>query len=198
MKKVAKIALIFISLMILGVVCIIPVKAQPQSTQYFINADGNLTPSTTLINISGNTYSLSGDINGSIEVDKSGITIEGNGYSLKGSNGMGIWLKAVNSITIKDLTVEGFFQSALYLTSSSDNNIYNDSFSSNDYCGINLIDSSNDNNIYDNNVTNNIFAGIVLSCSSPIPSEGSGCNQNKIFLNNSLNSFYCCSSLCYC
>jgi hypothetical protein len=49
MKKTAALALILISLMTLGVVCVRSIKAQYQGS-FTINADGSVSPSTAPIN----------------------------------------------------------------------------------------------------------------------------------------------------
>jgi parallel beta-helix repeat protein len=157
-----------------------------------IDTDGSITPSTASIFVSGNTYYFTETINGTLEIrGTNNIVIDGNGFTLQGPGGMGIWLNSVHNVTITNLTIQGFFQSALYLTNSCNNSIYNNNLNSNGYCGVELEHASNDNNIFGNNITNNYFAGIRLGNNSPIPSSGSGSDFNRIYDNNiSINEHY--------
>lgn len=157
-----------------------------------IDTDGSIKPSTSLIISSGNIYYFTDKINGQIEIRlKSNIILDGNGYTLQGPGGMGIWLNHVHNVTITNLTIQGFFQSGLYLTASCNNTIYNNNLNSNDYCGIELENASNNNNIFGNNITSNNFAGIRLSNNSPNPSVGVGSDFNNMYYNNlSSNHYY--------
>lgn len=157
-----------------------------------INADGSVTPSTTPIIVSSNIYQFTSTIKGQIEIrGKNNIIIDGNGFTLQGPGGMGIWLNNVNNVTITNLTIQGHFENALYLTSSCDNCIYDNHMNSNDYCGIELDNASNNNVIFDNSVTNNGFAGIGLCNFSPVPNALYGSDLNNIYDNNiSFNKNY--------
>ena len=103
-----------------------------------INSDGSITPANSSITHVGDIYTFTGDITGSLTVHESNIVIDGNGFTLEGPGGMGIWLNQVNNVTIKNLNVDGFSMSGIYLTGSCNDTIYNNSLSSNDYCGIRL------------------------------------------------------------
>ena len=81
MKKTAATTLILICLMTLGVVCIQSVKAQYQGN-ITINADGSVTPSTAPIQQSGNIYTLTSDVTGSITLNRNNTIFDGNGYTL--------------------------------------------------------------------------------------------------------------------
>jgi parallel beta-helix repeat protein len=111
------VTLILISLMTLGVVCIQPIKAEYQGN-IAINADGSISPSTAPIQQTGDTYTLTGDVVGSISVLRSNMTFDGNGYSITGGQGVGGLSVGCNfysstvptgasNVTIKNLTVKG-------------------------------------------------------------------------------------------
>jgi parallel beta-helix repeat protein len=157
-----------------------------------IDTDGSITPSTSPIILSGNTYRFTGTIEGQIEIrGRSNIIIDGNGFTLQGPGSMGIWLNRVNNVKITNLTVQGRFEDALYLTSSCNNSIYDNNLSSNDFCGVELDSGSNNNTIFDNNITNNGFAGIGLCHFSPVQKTFLGTYFNNIYDNNiSSNKHY--------
>lgn len=98
-------------------------------------------------------------MSGSISVSASNIIIDGNGYTLEGPVGMGIWLNDVNNVTIKNLLINGFSMSGIYLTHSSNDTICYNSLSSNDYSGLDLENASNNNSIFGNNLRAIIFLG---------------------------------------
>jgi hypothetical protein len=102
MKKTVIMAVVLLCLIVLGVVCIRPVKAQYQG-DITINADGSISPSTAPIQQTGNTYTLTGGLDGSLSISKDNVIVNGNGYTLYG----GISLNQVSGITVKDLVVDG-------------------------------------------------------------------------------------------
>jgi parallel beta-helix repeat protein len=79
---------VILSLTALGMVCVRPVRAQYQGN-IAINADGSVNPSTAPIQQTGDTYTLTGDVHGSISVLRSNMTFDGNGHSLIGGQGVG-------------------------------------------------------------------------------------------------------------
>jgi parallel beta-helix repeat protein len=119
MKENAVIALILISLMTLGIVCVQPIKAQYQGN-ITINADGSISPSTAPIQQNGDMYLLTSDLIGSrITVMRSNMTLDGNGHTIQGENTTalitfsdnstvpfpssygGIYLESVHNVTVK-------------------------------------------------------------------------------------------------
>ena len=123
MKETAVIALILISLMTLGVVCVQPIKAQYQGN-ITINADGSISPSTAPIQQDGDRYILTGDLIGSrITVIRSNMTLDGDGHTIQGENTTalitfpsnstilfpssygGIYLESVHNVTVKDFSL---------------------------------------------------------------------------------------------
>jgi parallel beta-helix repeat protein len=119
MRKTAVVTLILIGLMTLGIVCIQPIKAEYQG-DISINADGSISPSTAPIQQTGDTYTLTGDMVGSITVMRSNMTFDGNGhYIIGGRRGVGGLVVGCNyyssppvltgasNVTVKNLTVKG-------------------------------------------------------------------------------------------
>jgi len=118
MKKSVVIALILVSLMTSGVICVQSIKAEYQGN-IAINADGSVSPSTAPIQQDGDRYILTGDVVGSISVLRSNMTFDGNGHSLTalgaghgveglsvGNNPPPVATGATN-VTVKNLTVKG-------------------------------------------------------------------------------------------
>jgi parallel beta-helix repeat protein len=117
MRKAAVVTLTLIGLMTLGMVCVQPIKAEYQGN-IAVDADGNVTPSTAPIQQSGDTYTLTGDVVGSISVLRSNMTFDGNGHSLTGGRGVGglsvgydfyssITSVGASNVTVKNLIVKG-------------------------------------------------------------------------------------------
>jgi parallel beta-helix repeat protein len=119
MKETAVIALILISLMTLGVVCVQPIKAEYQG-DITINADGSISPSTAPIQQDGDMYILTGDLIGSrITVMRSNMTLDGDGHTIQGeasktasltpgqsSNYGGIFLESIHNATVKGFSLK--------------------------------------------------------------------------------------------
>jgi parallel beta-helix repeat protein len=119
MKEIVVIALILISLMILGVVCVQPIKAQYQG-DITINADGSISPSTAPIQQDDDVYILTGDLIGSrITVMRSYMTLDGDGHTIQGeasktasltpgqsSNYGGIFLESIHNVTVRGFSLK--------------------------------------------------------------------------------------------
>jgi len=84
-----------------------------------INADGTVDPTDAPIERVGDTYILTGDVGG-ISVQRSNIILDGNGYTLPGivtsidslgnnvsaKNAGGVFLKKVENVIVKNLTIK--------------------------------------------------------------------------------------------
>jgi len=115
----------------------------------YIRADGSVDPPATPIQRVGNAYAFTGNINGSIVVERNGILIDGNGYTLQGS-GFGLYLS--ENVTVRNTQIKTFYY-GIYLYCSSNNTISGNNIANNTY-GICLYSSFN-NSIYHNNFTGN-------------------------------------------
>jgi parallel beta-helix repeat protein len=56
-------------------------------------------------------------------VQRGGITIDGAGFALNGAGEIGIELRSINDVTIKDVQLNGMFYYGIYIMESSYNAI---------------------------------------------------------------------------
>lgn len=128
----------------------------------YIRQDGSIFPLTAPIHSEDNvTYALISDITDSIVIQRSGITLDGAGFTTSGGGGgAGLNLAAISGITVKNLSIHGFYF-GIDLTSVRDCVIFNNSVMSCSYDGIQLLDSYN-NSISHNTIANNLNDGIKL------------------------------------
>jgi parallel beta-helix repeat protein len=82
-------------------------KPEEPPPGYTINADGRYYGEN--IRREGNTYTLTGNINCPIVIEKDNIVLDGAGYNVEG-NGVhaGVWLQDKSGITIKNLNIKNF------------------------------------------------------------------------------------------
>jgi parallel beta-helix repeat protein len=102
MRKAAVVTLTLIGLMTLGMVCVHPIKAEYQGN-ITINADGSISPSTTPIQRTGDTYTLTSDVSGYISIKRNNTALYGNGHWVYGY----IQLYSVENVTVENLIIEG-------------------------------------------------------------------------------------------
>jgi hypothetical protein len=83
-----------------------------QSVGYIIiNADGSVTGANSIHQV-GNTYTLTANITGNIEVQKSNVVVNGAGYTLNGKGSFGIDLNDPNSyptLPVSNVTIENLY-----------------------------------------------------------------------------------------
>ena len=94
--------------------------AKAQATIY-IRADGSVE-GTGKIEQTGNFYSFTDNINGSIIVERDNIIIDGAGYTLSGNSGYGVELDYRHNVTVRNLVVKDTNR-AFDLTYADDNTI---------------------------------------------------------------------------
>ena len=138
------------------------VKAQGAIT---INADGSITPSTAPISTSDNvTYTLTGNVNGSVVVGRSNVVFDGAGYTVQGSgSGTGLYAESMNNVTIENVTVADF-SVGIWANASSNCVLSNNSVTGNGEAGV-YVETSSGDTLTDNDVAGN-YEGIVLDTSS--------------------------------
>ena len=160
-------------------------RIQPVSAfeTVYINADGSIIPSTAPVSTVDNvTYTLTGNVNMSIGVQRSNIEFDGGGHTVQGSgSGSGVDLESVNNVTVENVSISDFsngiylnFSSsimlcnncasgcnaAIYLSDSVNNTLFNNTVIQN-LQGI-ILDSSGNNTLRGNYVTENPDYGIAL------------------------------------
>ena len=139
-----------------------------------------------------------------INIDSDGISIDGNGHTLTGnltSYTAGVRLTGRIGVSLENLTVQQF-NAGLYLDSSNNNIILNNTSVYNKGGALSLTNSSSDNRISENTFSNN-YGGILLYSSnsnniisgntvSSNTSDGiwlqSGASGNQIYHNNFINN----------
>jgi parallel beta-helix repeat protein len=118
--------LILISLLILDVACLEPSKAQPQAIQggVIINSDGSINPQITQIKQTGNTYTLTNDLNIHIQffLQKSNIIFDGGGHVIGDGKVGNIVIGpygGVSNVTIKNFYMNQTATDDIDVTNSS-------------------------------------------------------------------------------
>ena len=176
-----------------------------------IQPDGSILDSNpiTPLKRSGDVYTFSGDINGYIDIQKSGITLDGAGYTLgeTGQSGFGIWAATdghskpiVNNITIKNIQIIGY--SCAIMLEGSDNTVTNINITGCTASGTEVITVGGSHNtlqgchivgnsgtgilvkgdnmlILDNVITNNTYYGISFY-NNPIKLRSNILNNNDL------------------
>ena len=143
-----------------------------------INSDGTYVGEN--LRRDGNIYTLTGDINCTIVIQRDGIVLDGAGYTLQGNgSSSGVFLQDKSNITIKNLNIRNFgfgikFSPNLFTAENSEN------------C-----------TILANNITNNAY-GISLASSSKCYISGNSIadntygvgfyGSNNVFRNNRLEN----------
>ena len=124
-------------------------------------------------------YTLTKDVNESIEITQNNLTLDGAGYKITGSeSGNGVYLRQRSNVTVKNCVVFGFYNGICLLYDSEFNTLTNNITNDNS-CGIYL--NSGSSNTLTNNITNNNSYGIVLNYSS-----------SNALTSNTPNNNYCC------
>lgn len=76
---------------------------------YRINSDG--TCDVESLSRDGDVYTFTGDIEGTIVIERDGVVLDGAGYALQGNgSSYGIWLQDRSNVTIKNLNIRNFEQ----------------------------------------------------------------------------------------
>jgi len=135
-------------------------KAKATGTIY-IRADGSIDPPTAPITTLDNvTYTITGNINSSIVIERNNTVLDGAGYTVQGtgaSGSEGIELTGRSNVTIKNVKITEFYY-GIRLDSSSNSSVSGNNIAYNLY-GV-WLDSSSDNKIFHNNfVYNNLQVG---------------------------------------
>jgi len=189
---IRKTAVLLLTLAFLAV--FLNVEAKPALAEYngeiTIDASGSVSPSTAPLKQTGNVYSLTSDVNGSITVNKDNIVLNGGNHRLTVPSifSIGITLKGVSGVTVTNFLITGGAIGIQIIGASNtisnntisgiDNGIYALSQTT---AAIALHDASSNsiegNNLYGNRV------GIILLSLNP-----KKCSNNQIVENNFIES----------
>ncbi|MDG6222189.1 MAG: NosD domain-containing protein [Candidatus Bathyarchaeota archaeon] len=110
-----------ISLLVLASIPKIRV-VKAQGNTIYIKADGTVE-GTDKIERTGIFYSFTGNVSGSISVERDNIVIDGAGYTLSANSGYGIKLHYRHYVTVKNLVIKDTYR-GIDLTYADDNNIF--------------------------------------------------------------------------
>jgi len=191
--KRALYAIMLISVLVSMLTSSFSLQSVKASGTLYIRADGSIDPPTAPISTADNvTYTLTDDINGSINVERDNIVVDGANCALRGIGDfgtIGISIIGGENATVKRLEVRGFYY-GIYLDGSSYCSIVESSIVGNYWLGLRLINSSN-NAIVGNNVTNSDY-GIYLSASpsNTIQSNRMDSNTYNFLVDGSLLSHF--------
>lgn len=115
-----------ILVVVLSVCLAVTLNASAQPLQITVNQDGSVTPATSPLMRNGNTYTLTGDLDGSIVVKTDNVVIDGAGHALQGRRVLGSQdtgysygvsmpeffanqkLLGYSNVTVKNFKIDGF------------------------------------------------------------------------------------------
>ncbi|MEM7820715.1 MAG: NosD domain-containing protein, partial [Candidatus Aenigmatarchaeota archaeon] len=139
-----------------------------------LSCGDTITASTTL---TGNLGPCSGN---GIVIGANNIELNCNGYSITGTGtGNGIYLGGRTNVTIKNCIISKFSY-GIYLYSSSNNTLTNNTANSNSNWGIYLKSNSNYNTLTNNTANSNSNCGINLESSSYNTLTNNTFNSNQV------------------
>ena len=160
-------ALVIVTLFF-ALVILHPVNSQSESSQITILADGSIV-GTNKIHQNGNIYTLTGNLNNSIIIEKDNIVLDGAGFILQGPENLnlqetGVSLNGKIGVVIKNLRITGF-NIDIALTNSSKCIVSGNKIYGNNNQGI-VLNNSWNNWIKQNDVEETEYNGVVLLCSN--------------------------------
>lgn len=117
MKKTVAITLIMVLLFTAatGAIVVYLVKAdpyiEPERAPLGYRIYNNGTYNVPSLRQNGDIYTLTGNINGTIVIERDGIVLDGAGYTLQGKgDSIGVWLQDRKGVTIRSLNISNFGQ----------------------------------------------------------------------------------------
>jgi parallel beta-helix repeat protein len=146
-----------------------------------INADGPVSGTTKIANAGNVTYTFTGNITGSILVQRNNIVIDGAGYTLQGEGGFdeyGITLSGTTNVTIQNTQIVNFGVGVWLQPNSNNNTVIGNTFTNNDIAI--KLSVSNYNEISENVLTDNEY-GVFLDDAI---GYDTGSHYNSIIGNN--------------
>ena len=176
------VALLFVLIVLAGSFIVYTSNVKAQSTNIYINADGDIV-GTNNIQRNGDLYVLTGNISGSILVQKSNIILDGAGYTLEGYGGTGIDLTnnlteypslyEIRNVTVKNLRILNF-NFSINARGSSGNTFYSD------YIGSTTNDAKSEILLYWNSGGNNITHCTISGTIGIELSSGNTITENNL------------------
>jgi len=172
-----------ILLLVSALIFVFNVPVSRASGTVYIRADGSIDPSSANITSADNvTYTLIGNVNDSVVVQRANIGLDGAGYTIQGTgSGIGINVTSVSNVTIKNCIITNW-RVGIYLDVGANNGIVRNNTiqgmsgaQGEDAVGIHL--KSNYNRIL-NNTMLNVTGGIGAT-------EGIGGTSAGIYLSSS-------------
>ncbi|KKQ39547.1 MAG: Cell surface protein [Candidatus Moranbacteria bacterium GW2011_GWC2_37_73] len=136
---------------------------QPRkSTKFITDVNGGDCSSIGVWNDTLKTCTLNQDVNDSVQIKSDNVTLDGNGHIITGKNtGTGVFIvNGKKGITIKNVTITGFFYGIYLSYYSGLNNISFATLTGNRYGA--YLDHSGANVISNNVITKNSNAGLYL------------------------------------
>ncbi len=183
-RIVLTIAMVSVCLLLVSIFASQPVNAQSLGV-VIINPDGTII-GTNSIQRNGAVYTLTGNISGGLQIQKTGVTVDGAGFALTGNGtGRGIDLsinsgelpvfRSIDIVTVKNLVITDFTH-GVYIANSGGNVFYSNTVA-NCEAGFWIAGGSNNDILY-NTIQDNID-GVFIN---------SGKGNNMISRNNMINS----------
>jgi len=180
MKRESVFLMVFLIILVTSSFAAFEVRRVEASGTIYIRDDGSIDPPTANITSLDNvTYTLIGNINDSIVIERNNIVIDGTGYTVQGTgSGTGITLSGRSNVTIKNTEITNNAY-GISLNSSSNSSISGNNITHNS-CGITLYSPSNYNSISGNNITANTQGGIRLYSSNYNSVSGNNITANSM------------------
>jgi len=155
--------LIFIvSLFIFSLSAALEVQQAKAYDTIYIRADGSVDPTWAPIQHVGDAYALTGNITGSLVIERSNIVLDGKGFTIDGG-GRGVNVTDVNNVTVSDVNVRAC-DYGIWFYSSSNSSILNNAVTECIWMGITVYYSTGCT-VFGNNVTNN-YSNVWVANSS--------------------------------
>ena len=166
--------LLFLSVVLVSFPQIETVKAEEETI--YIREDGSVEGTDKIQHV-GNVYTLTGDISGSIILEKDNIEINGAGYALQGNGGgTGIYFESGVNVTIRNMEISHFrwgIDGVSTNSTLSGNTIIN-----NEVNGVIL--KGDNHNMFGNIIANNSNYGVDLYFSDYNTISKNTITENKI------------------
>ena len=167
-KKIALFVLVILLILLFGIV---PAWTTTNSEPRYIPDDTEVG----IWNPNNRIYTLTGDVNESIEITQNNLIVDGSGYKITGpGSGNGIYLNQRTNVTVKNCVFSKFLI-GIFLSSCSSSTLTNNTTNSNSY-GI-FLNSCSSSTLTNNTINKNKY-GIKLY----------NCSFNKVYNNNFIDN----------